>query len=57
MEAKTVYRLAAETAKNYWQHSEQFDSFEALIAKYGPWIASQRNINVRFYQEKVMAQA
>ena len=57
METKTVYRLAAETAKNYWQHSEQFDSFEALMAKYGPWIASQRNINVRFYQEKVMAQA
>ena len=57
MEAKTVYRLAAETAKDYWQHSEQFDSFEALMAKYGPWIASQCNINVRFYQEKVMAQA
>lgn len=56
MEAKTVYRLAAETAKNYWQHSEQFGSFEALMAKYGPWIAQQRNINVRFYQEKVMAQ-
>lgn len=56
MGAKTVYRLAAETAKNYWQHSEQFDSFEALMAKYGPWIAQQRNMNVRFYQEKVMAQ-
>lgn len=57
MEAKTVYRLAAETAKNYWQHSEQFDTFEDMMAKYGPWLATQRNINVRFYQEKVMAQA
>lgn len=56
MEAKTVYRLAAETTKNYWQHSEQFYSFDALMDKYGPWIAQQRNINVRFYQEKVMAQ-
>lgn len=57
MEMKTVYRLTAETAKNYWQSSEQFDTFEAMMAKYGPWLAQQRSINVRFFQEKVMVQA
>lgn len=56
METKTVYRLSAETAKHYWQHSEQFDSFEALMAKYGPWLAKQGSIDVRFFQEKVIAQ-
>lgn len=54
---KTVYRMSAETAKHYWQHSEQFDSFEALMAKYGPWLAKQRSINVRFYTEQVLIQS
>lgn len=57
MEMKTVYRLTAETAKNYWQSSEQFDTFEAMMAKYGPWLAQHSSINVRFFQEKVIAQA
>ena len=57
MEMKTVYRLTAETAKNYWQASERFDTFEDMMAKFGPWLAQQRSINVRFFQEKVIAQA
>lgn len=54
---KTVYRLTAQTAKNYWQNSEAFDTFEALMAKYGPWLSQQRSINVRFFQERVWVQA
>lgn len=56
MNTKTVWRIAAETAKNYWQHSEQFDSFDELMAKFGPWLATCKNINVRFYQEQVIEQ-
>ncbi len=56
MNTRTVWRIAAETSKNYWQHSEQFDSFDELMKKFGPWLASCKNISVRFYQEQVIEQ-
>lgn len=53
MKKKTVYRIGAETAKKYWQHSEPYDSFEDLMKDFGPWLATCRSINVRFYQVEV----
>ena len=54
MNTKTVYKIAVETSKNFWQHSRPYDSFEDLMKDFGPWLATRKNINVRFYQEQVM---
>lgn len=54
MNTKTVYKIAAETSKNYWQHSKPYNSFEDLMKDFGHWLATCKNINVRFYQEQVM---
>lgn len=51
MNTKTVYKIAVETSKNFWQHSRPYDSFEDLMKDFGPWLATRKNINVRFYQE------
>ena len=54
MTTKTVYKIAAETSKKYWQHSKPYDSFDDLMKDFGYWLATRKNINVRFYQEQVM---
>ena len=54
MNTKTVYKIAAETPKNYWQHSKSYNSFDDLMKDFGHWLATRKNINVRFYQEQVM---
>lgn len=54
MNTKTVYKIAAEMSKNYWQHSKSYNSFEDLMRDFSPWLAICKNINVRFYQEQIM---
>ena len=35
MNTKTVYKIAAETSKNYWQHSKPYNSFDDLMKDFG----------------------
>ena len=52
MNTKTVYRCPVRHGKNYWVASPQYATIEDMMAVMTPWIATNKDCTIHFFQEQ-----